>query len=344
MFIGDDPLPEPHPFSSQHYGQTWEQFVEERREIHRNDEQGETPNERVEARLQRRNQAHAPTGPQLLTVESLEIERPILEETPEILPPAVDLREKDVLQSQWILRTQRSPPHFYSESPKMFAMHQFGMLFDTTTSTSSNKPNWIGPLGVQIMRSAELYEGDSQMRIIVEMITKTRPVDARNPSSPYLFENKLDRFANMLDIHPSGTILSTPNPLVFRCATGFLTEHGKTRPVVLYIITFIECVRYEWEMAVESASSIVLAMREGWGRSRHTMVERFLTYGIPFRTLARRPQQFTSAKCLPPIYTRPIAHATGDFRLSHFLQYQEERERHFWTPHLVALRVVVVGY
>jgi hypothetical protein len=63
------------------------------------------------------------------------------------------------------------------------------------------------------------------------------------------------------------------------------------------------------------------------------MVEHFLTYGIPFHTLARKPKQATMvAKRLPPIYTRRIAEMAGNFRLSHFQQYQEEREAFLDSP------------
>jgi len=432
MVIGDayytvqDRLPEPHPFSGQFYGQTFEDFIEERREINRNDEQREAPQER-EARLVRRKQAcevnrpgkipnhkkvkvyewqvtshptfrlrtvldkdelediwgaywscqriysdffnewdlcdlipvdqskiseeerrykddgdcdpilpltrDIPPPPPSTESESLEMEQVILEETPAAPEPVVDLRKEDVEQQRSILLTDAIPHHFYPEKPQELAMRQFGMVFDAPVSTTLPKANWVSSLAVQIKHAPEHYEGDAQMRVIVDMITQTAPRNPAIRNSPAYFVNPLRCFTNKLDIHPSGALLSAPNRLVFRLAKGSLTECGKTRSIALYIIEFDEHVDCEWEMALESASSVVLAIREGWGSSRRTMVEHFLTYGIPFRTLAPRPTQATmSAKRLPPVYARRIAEIAGDFRLSHFQCYQEEREAFFDSP------------
>jgi hypothetical protein len=433
MVIGDayytaqESLPEPHPSSGQFYGQTFEDFIEERREINRHDEQGETPQER-DARLLRRKRACEVNQPgktpnhkkvkvyewqvtghptfllrtavdkdelediwgaywscqriyndffnewdlcELIPVdqskiseeerqykdngdydpilpttrdavlprpstesESLEMERAILQETPAAPQPVVDLREEDADQRQSILLTDGVPPHFYTENPKELARRQFGMVFDPPISTTVPKANWISALAVQIAYNPQHYEGDAQMRAIVDMITKTAPRNPAVRNSPVYFINPLRYFANKLDIHPLGALSSAPNPLVFRLAQGTIAERGlEPRPIKLYIIEFDDHVGCEWELALESASSVALAIREGWGSSRRTMVEHFLMHGVPFHTLARRPEQTTmTAKRLPPIYGRRIAEIAGNFRLSHFQQYQEEREAFFDSP------------
>jgi len=208
------------------------------------------------------------------------------------------------------------------------------MVFNPPVSTTLPKANWISALAVQITHEPERYEGDAQMRAIVEMITKTAPQNPAIWNSPIYFINSLSCFANKLDIHASGALLSTSTyPLVFRLAKGTLTEHGNTRPITHYIIKFDDHMDFEWEMALESAASVALAIWEGWGSSRRTMVEHFLTRGVPFHTLTRRPEQTTmTAKCLPPIYGRRIAEIAGNFRLSHFQKYQEEREAFFDSP------------
>lgn len=55
-YTAQDLLPEPHSSLGQSYGQTFEDFIEERREINRNDEQEEATLER-EARLLQRKRA-----------------------------------------------------------------------------------------------------------------------------------------------------------------------------------------------------------------------------------------------------------------------------------------------
>jgi len=85
----------------------------------------------------------------------------------------VDLKDEEAAQQRNILLG----------NPKKYPMHHFGFLFNTPVSNPPDKAHRISALGVDIQEDAgNNYEGNAEMRVVVEMITKKRPNPARQGS------------------------------------------------------------------------------------------------------------------------------------------------------------------
>ncbi|KAF8973552.1 hypothetical protein BDZ97DRAFT_1775688 [Flammula alnicola] len=89
--------------------------------------------------------------------------------------------------------------------------------------------------------------------------------------------------------------------------------------------------KYSWFMAVEEATSVVMAIRKGWGKNLETLVKWFQHFGLPFRTF--KVQKVTNRPVVQ--FKSGIGHLKApdrDFNLTDFAEYEDERERFFSSP------------
>ncbi|KAF8868501.1 hypothetical protein CPB84DRAFT_1857600 [Gymnopilus junonius] len=137
-----------------------------------------------------------------------------------------------------------------------------------------------------------------------------------------------------LDILPTNPNYMHPD--LVRMAVEKLSLWRGTSETVMYRL-FPEAEssesHYPWIFAVQDASSIMLAIREGWGTTRDNLTRKFFEHGLPFHSLVLygtgKLQVIKSFPNLKKPLPRPPQNL--DY-FSSYIVYEKEREAFFSSP------------
>ncbi|KAF8958771.1 hypothetical protein BDZ97DRAFT_1761874 [Flammula alnicola] len=163
---------------------------------------------------------------------------------------------------------------------------------------------WIFFMG---LRGLELGDLEKLYKFDIEYFADC----LRNPTkSPSLL-------GSIFDLRPENESYLDPSRSLIHVDKVMLERAGRMHPC--------------WFMAVEEATSVVMAIREKWGKNLETLVKKFQEFGIPFRTFqvqkrtTRAVLQFESRIHLLKAPDR-------DFNLTDYVEYEDEREKFFSSP------------
>jgi hypothetical protein len=174
--------------------------------------------------------------------------------------------------------------------------------------------SWITALGLCVVGTS--FECNDAMIYIVNKVTNKT--------------NTLSDVKGLLDIHPATSLCRYPGDNLSIRKLDVFIGNEKTLKTV-YLLSLQDPNPYDWELVLPNASDVVLALRHNWAASMRHIVTQFLTHGVLFHTVRTVPPRTDNVPSHPQ-YTYPKAEAFGNFRLSHFVAYQQRREHFLDTP------------
>ncbi len=126
-------------------------------------------------------------------------------------------------------------------------------------------------------------------------------------------------------LDPSTSILGV-QPLILEC-------DSKPKPAYHLIPSQESSEKdFPWMFIVEEASSVVLAIRHGWGRTRDLLTEKFMEYCLPFHTLTSKDTGIQVTNVTLPELVKPLPIKGREALFMDYSNYETTREEFLSGP------------
>lgn len=126
-------------------------------------------------------------------------------------------------------------------------------------------------------------------------------------------------------LDPSASFLGV-EPLILEC-------HPKPKPAYRLLPLEESSEKdFPWMFVVEEASSVVLSIRHGWGRTRDLLAAKFMEHCLPFHTLAIKHVDTQATQIILPDLVKPLPVRGREALFMDYANYEATREEFFSSP------------